>query len=289
MVAVSLGLFAAFCWSLHDLLARHFAPGIGPYRLALSVVVLGGVFLLVPVAANGTLWTGGMAGIPQAAALGACYAIAIGSLLKAFSIAPVSVVGPFTAPYPALVVIWGVINGLAPTLADCGAILAIIIGAIIVARFGHEDGGMNRVAAGQMPTLMVCCALACFSFAASTVFGQASAQSLGGIEATFVSRWPAALLLLPLAMREKPVAATPSRGPILAASAMGLFDVAAVTAINIMGGFPNKEFGAMAISAYGAIAVLLATVLLKEKVSPGQWAGIALIAAGVSYLTYAGK
>ena len=53
-------------------------------------------------------------------------------------------------------------------------------------------------------------------------------------------------------------------------------------------GSTNKEYGAMAITAYGALAVLLATIVLREKVSAGQWLGIALIAVGVGYLGFAG-
>jgi len=65
---------------------------------------------------------------------------------------------------------------------------------------------------------------------------------------------------------------------------MGGLDVAALTGINFIGTLPNKEMGAMGISAYGAIAVLLAMIFLKEKVSSGQWLGIAMIAAGVAGL-----
>jgi drug/metabolite transporter (DMT)-like permease len=40
----------------------------------------------------------------------------------------------------------------------------------------------------------------------------------------------------------------------------------------------------MAISCYGALAVLLAMVFLKEKVSPGQWGGIAMTILGIILL-----
>ena len=66
---------------------------------------------------------------------------------------------------------------------------------------------------------------------------------------------------------------------------MAILDVAAVCTINFMGRLPNKEFGAMGISAYGAISVLLAMMILKEKVSPWQWFGIAMIVCGVGALS----
>ena len=66
---------------------------------------------------------------------------------------------------------------------------------------------------------------------------------------------------------------------------MASLDVAAVASINYMGRLPGKEFGAMGISAYGAISVLLAMIILKEKVTIWQWAGIAMIVVGVAVLS----
>jgi drug/metabolite transporter (DMT)-like permease len=68
---------------------------------------------------------------------------------------------------------------------------------------------------------------------------------------------------------------------------MGGLDVLGVIAVNASGHLPGKEFAAIGISAYGAIGVVLAMALLKEKVSAGQWLGIALITGGVATLSVA--
>lgn len=288
MIAVSLGLFAALCWSVHDLLARKYAAGVGPFRMSLAVMLIGAGLLLVPVLYNGQIWNADRASLATACGLGVCYAFAVGGLLKAFSLAPVSIVGPFTAPYPALVVIWGLINGLHPSLYDWLAIGLILAGAMVVARFGHEDGGLNAVAPGKIPVLVVSCTLACLGFAASIVLGQTAAATLGGFETTFISRFPAAILLVPLAIRDHASSLPVSKPAFIGIACMALFDVLAVSGINYSGQFENKEYGAMAITAYGALAVLLAMIFLKEKVSAGQWGGILMIASGVAYLGYAG-
>ena len=67
--------------------------------------------------------------------------------------------------------------------------------------------------------------------------------------------------------------------------AMALLDVFGVIAVNASGHQPGKEFAAIGISSYGAMAVVLAMLILKEKVSAGQWAGILMIAAGVATLS----
>jgi uncharacterized membrane protein len=66
---------------------------------------------------------------------------------------------------------------------------------------------------------------------------------------------------------------------------MGALDVLGVIAVNASGHLPGKEFAAIGVSAYGALAVLLAMIFLKEKVSGGQWIGILMIAAGVATMS----
>ncbi|MDE2383451.1 MAG: EamA family transporter [Alphaproteobacteria bacterium] len=280
-MALLLGLFAALCWAVHDLAARHFAPHMGAARLGLRTE-LAGFVLLLPL----------MFSLPAASlkdwlavlALGIVYGFAIIGLFKAFAMAPVSVVGPFTAGYPSLVVVWGMLHGDVPTAAQFLAIAAILAGAVTVGRSGHHDGGMNRVARGKVPLLMFWIILADCCFAASIVMGQALGPVFGDMRTAALLRIPAALVLLPFALAEKSPRMPLNRTAVLVVLGMGGLDALALTGVNAMGLLPYKELGAMGISAYGAIAVPLAMVWLKEKVSKGEWLGVALIAAGVAGL-----
>jgi drug/metabolite transporter (DMT)-like permease len=284
MIAIFLGLTAATVWAFHDLMARIFTPRFGAYRMAMLVLLLGAV-LLLPV----VMWRGQLSLLTGALALeivlmGLVYFVALAGLLKAFSLAPVSVVGPLTAGYPALVVVWGLFNGLSPTAFEWLALLVILAGAIMVGKLGPADGGMASVPKGQAATVILACVAACLGFAAAIVLGQSVSAVIGPYETTFLSRFPAALAMLPLMLRERPPETRLSRNAVLAGTGMALCDVVAVTTINVMGEFPNKEFGTMAISAYGAIAALLALWLLKEKAATGQWLGIGLIVVGIALL-----
>jgi drug/metabolite transporter (DMT)-like permease len=280
-MALLLGLFAALCWALHDLAARQFAAGMGPARMGLRTE-LAGFILLLPF-----LWN-----VPSAPAadwllllaLGFTYGAAIIGLFKAFAMAPVSVVGPFTAGYPALVVMWGALNGNVPSWLQVLAILTILAGAVTVGRSGHHDGGINMVTKGKIPTLIFWILLADVCFAAAIVMGQKLGPVFGDIQTAVLLRLPAAALLLPFALREKAPAARLTGLTALVLVGMAGLDAAALTGINAMGALPYKELGAMGISAYGAIAVPLAMVWLKERVSPGEWLGVALITFGVAGL-----
>ncbi len=284
MLALGLGLFAAVCWSVHDLMARKLAPVLGAYRMSVFVMITG-LVLLLPAIATSSIWQAeNLSSLWSMAALGAIYGIAVSSLFKGFSMAPVSIVGPFTAGYPALVVIWGMFHGFRPNLLQVAAILAILAGSIVVGRFGEESGGGNSVDKGKMPLVIFFSVLASVCFAAAVILGQNLGPRFGEFSTSGLLRLPAALVLLPFAAREtgeNPQSKFTSWGFV---AVMAALDVVALAGVNYMGRLPAKELGAMGISAYGAVAVLLAMLILKEKVAWAQWAGIALIVAGVAIL-----
>jgi len=164
------------------------------------------------------------------------------------------------------------------------AIAAILIGAVVVGRSGHHDGGMNRVQKGKVPELMFWILLADVSFAASIIMGQKLGPIFGDLRTATLLRLPAALVLLPFAVMDRSAKPRFSKTTLAVIIGMAGLDLAALTGINAMGLMPYKELGAMGISAYGAMAVPLAMVWLKEKVSKGEWFGIGLIIAGVAGL-----
>jgi len=283
MTAVLLGVAAALAWSVHDLFARSLADRLGPFRLAIQVMIAGWVFLTVLVIARGTMLAAGWQGIAGALIFGLAYGVGCGSLFKAFSLGPVSVVGPITAAYPALVMLWAIVNGLVPTSLQWAAIAATLAGMIIVARSGHQDGGVRAVAPANVAPLLFYCAACSFAYAAAVVIGPMTAVSTGEIETAWISRVSAVTALLPFLPRE--VSRPLARGrQWLGIAIMGALDSIGVVAINASGHLPNREFAAIGISAYGGIAVILAALCLKERVSPGQWCGISLIVGGVATL-----
>lgn len=284
MIAVLFGVFAALCWSVHDLIARSMAAQIGAFRMAALVIISGGVLLSFYVLYDGAVWAASREQLMSGFALGLAYGFGVGGLFKAFSLGPISLVGPITAGYPVLAVLWGVANGLEPSPLQWGAVAATVIGAIIVARSGTEDGGINAVAPGKMPVLLFFAVMAVLGYSASIVLGQRAALQVGEIEATWLSRATALLVLLPFMLREANFSHLTPRN-WTGIFVMGGLDVLGVIAVNASGHLPGKEFAGIGISAYGAVAVVLAMMFLKEKVSPGQWLGIGLIVAGVATLS----
>lgn len=280
-MALLLGLFAALCWGIHDVAARVLAQSMGAFRLGLRTE-LGGFILLLPLvvmarSSNINDWL-------MVLALGVIYGLAIAGLFKSFAMAPLSVVGPFSAGYPALVVIWGMLFGLKPNLLQYAGIAGILLGAVMVGRFSPEEGGMKAMGRGKLWELAFWIILSDVCFAVAIVVGQKLAGVFGDATTAGLLRVPAMAVLGLFATREMASQIKFTWKVALACVFMGGLDVAALTGINSMGTMPYKEIGAMGISAYGAIAALLGMIWLKEKVSLGQWLGIALTVAGVAAL-----
>ena len=284
MIAVLFGVFAALCWSVHDVIARSIAGTVGGFRTAAWVMVSGFVLLSAYVLWDGSVWQASGPAIFSGLALGFAYGFGVGGLFKAFSLGPVSLVGPITAGYPVLAVLWGVFNGLEPTLVQWGCVGATLVGAIIVARSGEPDGGVNAVEPGKLSALLFFAIMAVLGYSSSIVLGQQAAVSVGEVDATWLSRPVALLVLLPFAFFDG------KRGPLsrnqwIAIFVMGGLDVLGVIAVNASGHFPGKEFAGIGISAYAALSVIMAMIFLKEKVSPGQWVGLIMIVAAVATMS----
>jgi drug/metabolite transporter (DMT)-like permease len=171
MIAVLFGVFAARCWSIPDVIARSIAGAVGGFRTAAWVMVSGFVLLSAYVLWEGSVWQATGPAIFSGLLLGFAYGFGVGGLFKAFSLGPVSLVGPITAGYPVLAVLWGVFNGLEPTLLQWTCVGATLLGAIIVARSGEPDGGINAVEPGKMPALLFFAVMAVLGYSSSIVLG----------------------------------------------------------------------------------------------------------------------
>lgn len=284
MLAVLFGVFAALCWSVHDVIARSMAAHVGAFRMAALVMVAGALLLTGYIIYDGTLWSASRSAIFSGLILGVAYGFGVGGLFKAFSLGPISLVGPITAGYPVLAVLWGVFNGLEPTLIQWLCVGATLIGAIVVARSGTEDGGINAVEPGKMPVLLFFAVLCVLGYSSSIVLGQQAALTVGEVEATWLSRPTALLVLIPFMLADGKHGRL-SRRQWLGILVMGVLDVFGVIAVNASGHLPGREFAGIGISAYGALSVIMAMIFLKEKVSRGQWAGLGLIVGGVAILS----
>jgi drug/metabolite transporter (DMT)-like permease len=93
LTAVLLGVFAAISWAILDVIARNFAARIGPFRITLWAFIVAGAILTVYFAVKG-LPRVSPNGLMLSLIMGVAYAMGVGMLFKAFSLGPISIVGP---------------------------------------------------------------------------------------------------------------------------------------------------------------------------------------------------
>lgn len=281
MLALSFGLGAALLWAVHDLLTRKLSQGAALLPL-LMVVLAAGTAGLVPV----VLLMGGWAEMTAtawtiAALSGLAFAVAIGGLYRAFSLAPVRVVSPVVGAYPLLTLLFAVAQGRAVPAGDWLAVLAIVIGIAIVAIAARDDAPEGYAAS---PAVAIAWAgLAAFGFAATFALGQAAARMGAELPVMLIGRVVALVAILALMLTRS--------GPRLPAARqtgtlvlMGLLDALALGLVTASGSLPRAEYASVASSLFGVLTILLAAWFLKEHVRPVQWLGIACVFGGIAVL-----
>ncbi|PTX54184.1 putative membrane protein [Litoreibacter ponti] len=279
MSALSLGLIAALCWGLHDVLVRRVSQSVAILPALLMVLTAGTVLqvALLPVAPE----HGAVTGPALAGALlaGVFYLLASVGLYAAFQRGPVRLVAPLIASYPILSVGYAALSGAPVSALQWMAVFAIIIGVSIVAAMS-DDGAMD---VPSKPRTIVYALLAAVGFAGTFALGQAAGEVAGHLTASLITRVTSiALLAAYLTSRRLPLLPPSSAWPVLIV--MGLLDGVALYAVLSAGGLPDAQYAAVAASTFGLLTIVLAWVFLKERMTSPQWAGCAVAFGGIGYL-----
>lgn len=285
MLALGIGLTAALIWALHDLLARKLSQG-APLMPMVTVVLGAGCVALLPVALIWGDW-GAMtpAATGYAALAGLTMAVGLGSLYKAFSIAPVRLVAPVIGSYPMLSLGIAAFQGRAVTLADWLAVSAIVAGIGIVAIASRHDSAEGYAAP---PRVALCwAALGAFGFAATFALAQEATRQAAELPVILIGRMVGlAGIVALLLVGRKGLGSTRGQLPLLAL--MGVADAFALGLVTGSGVLPQAEYASVAASLFGVLTVLLAAAYLKERVRPVQWIGIAVVFSGIAALSLQG-
>lgn len=280
MLALGFGLTAALIWAVHDLLARKLSQGAA--LLPIVATVLGaGCLVLIPFALAAD-WSAMTAGAWRASiAGGLAFAVAIGSLYKAFSIAPVRLVSPVIGAYPLLTLLIAIAQGRDITPGDWWAVLLIVAGIAIVALASRDDA--PDLYAAPPATALAWAALSAMGFAATFALGQVGARLGSELPVILIGRVIAFAAIIALAM----VATRklhPPKGNLGLLALMGAFDALALGLVTASGALPKAEYASVTSSLFGVLTVLLAAWFLKEGVRAAQWAGIAAVFTGIAVL-----
>jgi len=283
------GLFAAFVWGFTDVCAALAARRLG--GLATVAVVqatsFAGLCLFALLAADGSAFDPGVA--PRAAALGIASAIAYISFFTGLGLGPIAVVSPVASAYGGLTVILAVVllGERLTTSQGLGAGLATL-GILSVGLRADGHWRTTRFVGPGVPLAIV--SLVTWAFVTIGITVLVRETSL--VPVLLVARAANTLTVWTLLWtrgwrrrRRRPVAELPAGPPparIIALAVLGgALDVAGYV-VYATGLQRSLAWVVGLSSSFGpAIAVLVAVVILGERLRRVQWFGLAMLAVGV--------
>lgn len=281
MSSALLGVLAALAWGSHDFLARFPSRRIGPVNSALGVTLAGFLILGLWLLFGGEPLTIVWPSLWLTAVTGIAFAVGTLALYGALAIGPLSVVAPIAGSYPALAVLFAVIAGERPSLVQWAAVAVVMAGVVLVAQ--RKEDAQSSEPSGSMRAIIGLSLVASVGFAVAFTSGQAAVAVFGEVQSIWLARafglvTVALAYLRPGTRFEMPVRWLP------VIVAMGLLDVGALLAVTMAGSLPDPAIATVVSSGFGAVSVILAWLLLREKISLLQLVGIVLIIGGVVVL-----
>lgn len=270
VIGVLCGLLAALTWGTADFLARFGSHRLGE-RVALLAMQLagGGVLLLIVLLVGRPL--------PEpdelliAALLGVLNLAGYLLLYRALARGVLSVVSPIISSYAVVAVGLAILDGERPSALALGGIALTLVG---VALAGMQTGD-GRTVAGVPAALGATLLLGVLFWALGDLSQQADP-----LWAVTVLRLATAALLLPFTTLAATRVRDERRGFAIATAA-GLCDASAFVAYAVGTSESLVAIVAPLAGLFGAVVVLLARVVLGERLARRQKAGLAAIFTGV--------
>ncbi|MGZ4186187.1 MAG: DMT family transporter [Solirubrobacteraceae bacterium] len=274
MLGLGLGLTSSLCWGVSD-----FIGGLSARRLPLLFVMVfsQSVGLAVVIGVVAIRGTGAPTLVRLLPAVGGGLAgiAALTSFYRALAIGTMSVVAPIAATGVSVPVVVGIARGDRPAASQLVGIVIAVIGVVLASREhgpGIEDRGSSR--AGIVLALLSAAGFGCYFVG---VQSSARADPMWALLASRVAG--VALLLVVVAVHGGIAVARPGR--VWPLAVMGVLDVSATGLYAIATRHGLLSVVSVAASLYPLATVVLARVLLGERVRRVQELGIAAALTGV--------
>ncbi|HEX8067009.1 MAG TPA: DMT family transporter [Thermoleophilaceae bacterium] len=278
MAAIALGFSSAVVWGLAD-----FLGGLKSRQLALLTVMLWSqaaalVALAVVVAVRGEAPEGASI-VPWSMLAAVAGTVGLAAFYRGLAVGAMGVVSPVSASAAAIPVAAGVVSGERPSAIQFAGVAIAVVG---VAVASYEPRGRSRAAPAAGVGLALVAALGFGTF--FVAIDEAADRDL--LWALTISRATSTGILLAAALAMRPRLAV-GRGDLRALVAIGLLDVSA-NALFAAG----TQLGLVSIvsvlgSLYPVMTIVLARLVLGERLraaqrtgAVGALAGVALISAG---------
>lgn len=282
MLTVALALSASLSWGAADFLGGLKSRSL-PILTVLAVSQAAGLATIaLVVALRGKGPPGGEFALWAAlAAVGGTSGLA--AFYRGLSVGAMAIVAPISATGAALPVVFGLVTGESPSAAQLAGIALAIAGVVLASREEPPpdeatDSRRARTAAGVGLALLAAAGFGSFFI----LMGEASEGD--ALWAILVNRIAGASVLVGLAL------ALGSRRPGNSAEAaqlalIGVLDMSANALYALATTEGLLSVAAVLASLYPVVVVALASLVLRERIRPGQRAGVVAALAGVALIS----
>jgi drug/metabolite transporter (DMT)-like permease len=282
MLALALALGASVAWGGSD-----FVAGLASRRMPLLAVLVGsqvaGLALLL-----GLLAVAGEAPPPAGAVVAAALAgvaelAGFAALYQGLARGPMSVVAPISSAAALVPVVAALATGERPATAAIVGMGLVLMGAALACAERDGDGDAGRGAAAVAPGAALAI-LAALSFGAFFVAMDTAAHEAGAAWAVALNRSTSVSVLVFAVALMRPRMGF-ARTDLATVVTVGLLDAAA----NAMFAFALTQGLTSSVSVLGSLypvtTVVLAVMVLDERVAPRQAAGVAIVLAGIGLVS----
>ena len=273
MRSIALALGASLTWGVSDFFGPLKGRTLGALRVLVYVQLGGLIAIAMIVAIRGQ-------GPADPAVLFAVPAAISGTLgfyayYRGMAVGAMSIVAPIAGISAAIPVVVGILSGDRPSLWQWLGIAAALGGVFLASR---EPGRSGRVAAGVGLAL-----LAAIGFGGYLPPMHAAGNADFWWASLIFRMTSTSVILAAVAIRRPPLAVAPIQVPLIAligvGDMLGNFLFAAASTSGLV------SITSVLASLYPIVTVLLARVVLKERVARSQEAGIVLTLAGVAFIS----
>jgi drug/metabolite transporter (DMT)-like permease len=282
-MGIALGLTAALSWGLADYFAAMSSRRTGALRVVLGFHLAAMVLLAAVLFGSG----GGLSGLSGEdlawfVLVGALGWLSYLAFYRALAIGPISIVSPIVSAYAAVTVLCAVLISGERLSAGEALAIAVVLGGVVLA---SSDLTQIRVLE-RVAVLGIFLALTTAVVIGAFVYGVAYfSDEYGWLVPIFLARGFSTLLILATALRTGDWR-FPERPPSLLAT-IGLIaavDTGGYVAFNFGVRHADTSIVATAAAPYAVVPIVAGVVLLHERPTAVQWAGVGLVIAGLVVL-----
>ena len=283
-MVVLLGILSAFSFGIGDFLARFSSQEVGFKNSLFWMLIVGAIFYIILFSIFGSGLNPNSIGLSNSFLSGILIMIGLLCLYRGLQMGPVSIVAPIAAINPLFVFLIRYALGSEPTLLQWMATIVVISGAILVsvsADSHQESLGLNKK---QIKESVVISFMASVTLALGLIFSQEATNTLEPLETVIYIRFFSLLGIASILLFSKSkIFITKKAMPIL--FFQGILETTGYFCLVSAYAFDKVSIAVVISSGFGLVTVVLARLILKEKISKIQGSGIFLTFLGVIGLT----